>query len=178
MRRGRMTFKCLSFLLGVLVILCIFGYGLLSTDVVNNKKDEMLWDVSFKDLSIVEGSVDAIVPAEVSRTGTEVNYIANLINAGDFYAFEVDIVNNGEFDAKVASIFKDSLDYNQQKYLDYDVLYMDGELVNINDIIKAGNKKRIVVTVRYKDGVKISDLSSEISSINLSFSINFEQAGY
>ena len=116
MRRGRMTFKCLSFLLVVLVILCIFGYGLLSTDVVNNKKDEMLWDVSFKDLSIVEGSVDAIVPAEVSRTGTEVNYIANLINVDDYYKFEVDIVNNGEFDAKVASIFKDSLDYNQQKY--------------------------------------------------------------
>ena len=174
MRRGH-TFNFLSIFLVVLVILCIFGYSLLSTSLVNSKKDEMLWDVSFKDLSIVEGSVDAIVPAEVSRTGTEINYIANLINTDDFYAFEVDIVNEGEFDAKVSSIFKDSLNYNQQKYLDYDVLYMNGELVNTNDIIKAGKKRRIVVTVKYKDGVKLTDLSSDISSINLSFSINFEQ---
>ena len=175
MRRVHNTYNFLSIFLVVLVILCIFGYSLLSTSVVNNMEDEMLWDVSFKNLSVVDGSVDAIVPANISRTGTEINYIADLINIDDYYTFEVDIVNNGEFDAKIAGIFKDSLNYNQQKYLDYNVLYADGELVNINDVLKVGKSKRIVVSVKYKDGVKLSDLSSDISSINLSFSINFEQ---
>lgn len=168
--------RYLSMILVVFLVLIVFGYAFISTSVVNNKKDELVWHVTFKNISVVSGSVDAIIPATISSTGTEINYVVDLINSTDYYKFEVDVVNDGNIDAKVDSVFRDSLSYEQQKFIDYEITYIDGSVVNRNDILNVGESERVVVSVKYKDGVNLADLSADISSIDLSFSINYVEA--
>lgn len=171
--------KYIVILIFAFFFLNIMGYALISSSVKwqSEKYDsDAVWDVSFKNVIVDAGSVEAIVPATISDTGSEVNYIVDLINSSDYYAFEVDVVNNGNIDAKVDSIFKASLSNEQLNLMNYDITYLDGTFVSQNDVLKAGESQTLVVSVKYKDDVNLVELSTDIAAIELSFSINYVQA--
>lgn len=176
----KMSDKKYITLLVVAFFICnILGYALISSSVKweqEKSPEKFIWDVSFRDVRVIDGSVEALFPATISKTGNEVNYIADLINYGDYYAFEVDVFNDGNIDAKVDSIFKSSLSLEQQRVFDYEVKYEDGRLVSKNDMLKVGEIKTVIVSVKYKDDVSLVDLSTDIALVNLSFSINYVQA--
>lgn len=170
--------KYILLLIGAFFFLNIIGYALISSSVKwqSEKTSDTIWDVSFKNVIVAEGSVGAVVPATISATGSEVNYIVDLINSTDYYVFEVDVVNDGNIDAKVDNIFKASLTQEQLSFIDYNITYEDGSFVSQNDVLKAGESETVVVSVKYKNGINLADLSTDISAIDLSFSINYVQA--
>lgn len=170
--------KYILLLIGAFFFLNIIGYALISSSVKwqSEKTSDTIWDVSFKNVIVAEGSVEAVVPATISATGSEVNYIVDLINSTDYYVFEVDVVNDGNIDAKVDNIFKASLTQEQLSFIDYNITYEDGSFVSQNDVLKAGKSETVVVSVKYKNGINLADLSTDISAIDLSFSINYVQA--
>ena len=171
--------KYISVLLVSFVFLHVIGYAFLSSSIKWQKEEmnsQVLWDVSFKNLRVVDGSVDAVESASISETGDSVDYLVDLINDTDYYKFEVDVVNDGVIDAKIDTIVKSSLSLEQLNYFDYEVMYNDGSFVKDNDLLRAGESKTVVVSVKYKDGVNFLELTEELSSIDLSFSINYVQA--
>lgn len=172
------TKKYISILLVAFVFFNVMGYALISSSIKWQSapvEDLGVWDISFKNVEVEDGSVEAIVPAAINESGDAVNYIVDLINIDDYYSFKVDIVNDGDYDAKVDSIFKSSLTAEQQKFVDYNVIYENGSFVTQNDVLAAGESDTVIVSVKYKEGININELSLDLAEMDLSFSINYIQ---
>ncbi len=173
------TKKYITILVISFIFLNVLGYALISSSVKwqKEKADRIgVWDVSFKNIEVDKGSVDAVVPATISSNGDEISYIVDLINQDDYYKFQVDVVNDGTLDAKVDSIFKSSLSPEQQQLIDFDVTYTDGSFITKNDLLEDGQSKEVTVLVKYKDGIDLNKLSADLAEIDLKFSINYVQA--
>jgi len=127
----------------LLVILLLFisvGYAFVNTGL---KIDgiatifKQTWDVHFENVKVKRGSVTPIHEATINvEDTTQVSYEVHLENPGDFYEFEVDVVNNGTIDAMVTEIL--STNNNQPislpSYMKYSVTYEDGREIKPNHI--------------------------------------------
>ena len=188
--------KKLSFYLGILLVLLIgitLGSALLSSTlkvIGNSKINKNSWIIYFDDIDIAEDS--ALVDnsndnARIAKNGVadptkqNIEFTASLKNPGDFYEFTVWTVNDGSIDAEVESLEKSVLTEEQQKYLDFDVTYDDGTLIQNCDILyhkgsdKGPNKRLIKAVVKYKDGLKVEDYPTDGVTLNLYFKINYSQ---
>ena len=102
---------------------------------------------------------------------TGVSFTANLEKPGDTFEFTVDMVNKSNMDAKVDQVVMTELTEQQQRYLSYNVTYVDGNTITTNDVIKSGETKTLKITLDYKYDITADDLPTEDENIDLSFNI-------
>ena len=152
------------------------------TDTVSIKDDK--GNVVPTSNSNVTPNVAPSAPAE--NKVVSLTYDVNLINPGDVYEFEVDVVNAGRIDA-VIEMFTSTIKVgdgpeqlvsteNIPSYLDYSVQYKDGSAIQTNGVIDAGDSKKIVVHVGLKSSVTQEELSAlEGTTIALNLGMSYKQ---
>ena len=162
-----------------LALLIGVGYAALSVTLKINGQttiNKASWDIHMEDINVTTGSVTATTVPTLDTAKTTVSFSVTLTNPGDFYEFTVKEVNKGTIDAMVSTISKTGLTTTQAKYLDYTVTYDSGLELAKNQILKAGNSEYLRVKVAFKKDVTASDLPTSDSTLNLNFSLSYQQA--
>ena len=181
MRRRKNIKKIQAMIVIPLICLISIAYAYLSsniqingTAVIKNKK----WDVYFDNVEIYQGSVAAVVePTTDAQNTLTINYEVNLNVPGQYHKFDVDVVNNGDFDATLDSFTITELTAEQQKYLDYSVTYKDGTEIAVGDIVNSKNSKELTVNLEYKKDITVEDLQTEDQTLNLSIELIYVPSG-
>ena len=91
----------------VLVMLISVGYAFLSTQLSINGTATVKgnnWNIYFTNVQIKEGSVTATTaPTTEGTSTTTINWAVSMDTPGQFYEYNVDVVNGGTIDAMVAT---------------------------------------------------------------------------
>ena len=132
------------------------------------------WIIEFDNIKEVSGSVTPISPATIDSTKLNINFDILLKTPGEYYSFTADIVNSGSVDAKIYQIVETGLTARQRKFLKFEVKYADGTEIKPNDTLLHGEKKKIKVTVKFKDDdITAADLPTTRQVLNLSYKITY-----
>ncbi len=99
--------------------------------------------------------------------GANIDYSAELVKPGDYYELYFDVVNSTGYNVEIT----DCVYNNDDEYIDYDLVYENGNKINTGDIIKKGESIRVKYTVLYKEYIDKDDYTFDTS-----FSILYEQA--
>ena len=138
----------------------------------STKIKENSWIIYFDNVRKSTDSVESDYDATIVDYGkTKIEFNAHLEKPGDFYEFTVYTVNDGTIDAMVKSIEKAALTEEQQKYLDFEVTYDNGDPIRECDELNAGTRRRIKAVVKYKEGLDLNDYTKEDLDLDLYFII-------
>ena len=170
--KKRILYVSLFFLL----LLISIGYAYISTSLSINGNTTIAantWDIHFANLSIKEGSVIATTPAAIQTDTTNISYSVELASPGDFYEFEVDVVNAGTIPGKLSLANIQGISSAAEPYLERSIKYKNGNPVQVDDLLNPGASKRIVVRVGYKED--LNSLPEDDIELDLVFGINYSQ---
>ena len=161
-----------------------------SGNVVGRKSN---WDIHFENVSNITTTGTAKVlnnhePTINSNNPHQIDdYDVSLTSPNDSISFTFDIVNSGNYNAKITSIDIDtpecsSIDQasatNMCNNLTYTLTDINGASISVNDIVYAKDKLSLKVTLTFND---ISDASllptEDVSISNLGIEIDFVQEG-
>ena len=171
----------------VLVMLISVGYAALETllqisGTATLKKKT--WNVHFANVQVKTGSVQATTAPEVpegSTDTTSLTWAVNMDTPGQYYEFNVDVVNGGDLDAMVStatnSIITSTLTEAQRAYLDYTIKYENGAEVEQYDALPAGETRTITVKLLFKQDINPNVLpGTNQTGLTLSYNANYVQA--
>ncbi len=170
-----------SYLFRLLFLLCLglsIGYAFLNTtlniDGYLNVASSR-WDIHFENIEINDESIEAETEPTITDN-TSIAFSTILNNPGDFYEFNVDLVNDGTYDAKLDSIeITPTLTEEQQEYFNYLVEYTDDGEIQVNDALDAGTSKNIKIVVQYKENEDSSKYPGEDVEFNFTVTVNYIQ---
>lgn len=74
-------------------------------------------------------------------------------------------------DAKIYNIIEKGITSIQEKFLDYQITYVDGTEISIDDTLLAKQTKTINVLIKFKEDLNATDLPSIEQDLNLSYRI-------
>ena len=105
-------------LLLLALLLCIgVGYAALTTTLSINGTTNVAtnsWNIHFANLQVKDGSVTGNPDATLSGNSMSITYGGELAQPGDYYEFNVDVVNEGSLPGKVSIV---NLTGNNTEYL-------------------------------------------------------------
>lgn len=114
-----------------------------------------------------------VTPENPNPTGaviwTEGNtvYFKHVLTApGDVFTFNTTFKNNGTLNAKVSDVVKSNLNTTAQNFMTYTVTYANGNTINVNDTLAAGQSATFKVTVTYKAEVQVLPTPQQLAEIN------------
>lgn len=168
-------------LIVIIIILFIsIGFAYLSTTLnisgITNIKSNN-WNIYYDNIQYIRGQEFELVSPTTSGTNTtNISYTINLLEPGDVYKFNVDIVNGGTIDAMVKVVTDTALTEEQEKYASYFVTYSDGISVEDYQLLPHGETDTLSVMVAYKKDITEEELPSEDKSITIKFHLEYEQA--
>lgn len=144
------------------------------------------WSVHFDADSYQESTGDKFV-ASTSKTvnDTSVTFGATLAEPGQKFAFTVNVVNDGTFDAILKKITLSELTEEQSKYLKYSLVY-DNDTQNpytgVTDNLSTAllhdtgaNTHPVLVTVEYVQPTNSADLPEKAVEISLTAALDYVQ---
>ena len=132
--------------------------------------DNVDWKIQFENIVIKDGSINAVSPATISSSKTEVNYEVILNEPGDYYGFDVNVSNYGNVDAKIYNIVEKTISERQKQNLNYTVSYKDGTEIKVGDYLNAGETKTITVFIKFRDdNITAEDLPDTAQDLKLSY---------
>ena len=172
--------KKYSMILTFTFILMMFsiGYAVISTTLSVNGTSKMAnatWNVHFDNIQTKTGSVTPTTAPTISNN-TSVSFSARLENPGDFYEFNIDVVNGGSIDAMIESYtMTPTLTTDQQKYFNYSVTYSDGVALADNQLLEHGTIETLKVRFEYLTSNDINDYPEEDQTFNFNLSIDYVQ---
>lgn len=179
-RHIRRTSKKISIkLLFAVVIFIGIGYAYVNSSLNIVGSTSILksnWDVHFENLTTINGTLNDDESITLSDDKKSINFNVNLETIDDFYQIDVDIVNKGDIDAMLNEINFSELTDSQKEYLEFYATYNNGNTININDGLKAGEFDVITVTLKYKDGIDLAAISEETDYLDLTLTMNYGQA--
>ena len=180
-RRRRFARKRnLTYLLFLFILLSMgIGYAVLNTTLGIDGTSQLAnakWDIHFDNIQVKEGSVTPTSAATITDD-TTVSFSVTLENPGDFYEFNVDVVNAGTINAMIDTIsIQPVLTDAQQKYLDYIVTYSDGVSLGVNQRLDAGDSETLRIAFIYKEADDPDDYPDEDEDITMEVAITYSQA--
>ncbi len=142
------------------------------------------WSIHF-DESSLEVATDSVTDATLSviDDSTTVDFDVKLEKPGDSYAFTLDVINDGTFDAILDSISMTTLTEAQSKYLDfyveYDGVKYTGSTTNISQALShvtGANTHNVLVSVTYVQPTDSADLPAADTEVSLMVTLNYSQA--
>ena len=175
------TNSMVLFLFAFILLLGV-GYAYINTDVDvqgAGKVTSSKWDVHFDNVVVNENSFNSVegspLPSIVDNY--TITFNVGLDSPGDFYEFNVDVVNNGTIDAMINDIIiSPELTEEQAKLFKYDIKYSDGVDLEKNQLLRAGETKTLKVLFKYNELEGYLDYSVDNQSFDFSITINYVQA--
>ena len=170
--------KKYGLLIIVMLLLISVGYALINTTLKLNgssKIKKARWDIYFDKVEHESGVTST--ETKIDDKKTTVSFDIDLQKPGDYYQFNVDTVNDGTIDAIIDSTELTGLTNTTKEIIDYDVTYSDGSSVNKCDTLNSGDRKTLLVKVKYFDDVKEEELLENNENLKLKFKINYVQNG-
>lgn len=170
----------LCLIIGCLMLITVsYTVGTTVLEIVGfNATQDVSWDVRISNVntSIVgRASVDKM---DVSDTVIK-NFNVTFIEPGDSISMTFDIFNKGTLDAKLDYVnigkldctYKDGTDATEYcKNMYYVVEYLDGSDIKIGDSLKAGETRKVKVTLTYyENSAPLWDKVVYINNLNISF---------
>lgn len=176
------------------VLLMSVGFAALNTSLTIDGVSTVLassWDIHFANLNLsnVVGEATEVTPPTLSSTSIT-DFSVNLRNNKDSISYSVDVVNAGDYDAKISTItlanpvcsgngtnaINDAT--NVCRYFKYTLTYSNGTAVSLNDILSSGQTKQMILTLSYgSDDITADELAvSDVFINNLEINITFSQA--
>lgn len=162
----------------LIVIILSLGYGYLNTtlgiegnSIISSNK----WDIHFDNVKILDGSVIATKPATINKDLDTINFAVTFNNLGDYYDFTFNVVNGGTIDARLSELIKLGVSDEQEKYVNFNVTYANGEQINVDDKLAAGTSRNIRIRVDYKADIFEGEINAPDKVLDLSFRMNYVQ---
>ena len=141
--------------------------------------DAAKWGIKFQNLSepVKTGTANTSGTAKIEEAkSAEISNInVNLSTPGDKVVYTVDLVNEGTINAKIDKIEKTELTSEQQKYLTFKVTDKSGNEISEDDILSAGERRNLTITIEFIKDLTKEDLPTKASTISLSYKLNFVQ---
>ena len=162
-----------------LLLICLtVGYAAINsklningtTDISSNK-----WIIYFDNVVENETSIQAIKTATIEEDKTKMNFDIELTEPGEYYEFNVDVVNDGTIDAMIDQVIKDGMLPSHEEYLTFDVTYDDGTPLKRCDALNAESKRNLLVKVTFKEEVTEDQLPEVNQILDLGFEIDYIQ---
>ena len=165
-----------------LLISLTIGYAAINSKLNINgltNIDSNSWIIYFDNIKKQTGTniIEPTEEAEIKDLAkTKIEFAVDLKEPGEKYEFLVDIKNDGTINAVVDSVVKEGLTEANEKYLDFQVTYVNGGApIKECDRLLAKSKRQARVVVSFKEDVKQEDLPKENTETTLSFTINYVQ---
>ncbi len=137
---------------------------------------KIVFDVHFENVVESNGSIETFTPATIRENDkTNIDFGLKFIEPGQFYEFEVDIVNAGTLDAYLSSFGVAGLSDDVKKYLEFSYTYAEGSEIKVNDLLKAGGTDVIKVRIELKYDITFDDIKGASLPNNLTFNMNYAQ---
>lgn len=147
--------KYVKVMLVVLLAVIGLGYRAFASASGDLKKGIYYDNIDYTD-NVVFNKVD----------GANLDYSAELVKPGDSYELYFDVVNSTSYDVEITDCI-----YNEDdEYIDYDLVYENGDKINMGDIIKKGDSVRVKYRVLYKEYI-----TEDEYEFDTSFSILYQQ---
>lgn len=144
-----------AMLVGLLAIIGV-GYYNFNADARGDLRKGIYYDnIDYTD-NVTFNNVD----------GVNIDYSAQLNKPGDYYELYFDVVNSTGYNVEIT----DCIYNDDDEYIDYDLVYENGDKINTGDIIKKGESVRVKYKVLYKDYI-----IGDNYNLDTSFSILYEQ---
>ena len=140
--------------------------------------DAAKWGIKFQNLSepIIVGEASDAKTAKIEKDVSINDIKVTLSKPGDSVTYTVDLVNDGDINAKIENIEKTNLTEEQQKYITFTVKYKENDTeLKIGDILSKGQVKPLVIKIEYRKDLESSDLPKSAQGINLSYKLDFVQ---
>ena len=184
-RKLKYNRKANNILLFIFVMFLFMGVGYAYLNATlsitgTGKVTKTTWDVHFENIQPVTGSVSP-TSAPVISNDTTVSFSATLNEPGDFYSFDIDLVNAGTIDASIGSLdITPVLTSEQQEYFEYKIKYKgdSGLDVSEGDALSHGDTKTIEILFRYKELDNHDLYPDEDVVFNFVVSVNSMQASF
>lgn len=138
---------------------------------ISTKQSENL-DIKYENIKVLKEKNASI---KFIDNDTDIDFNTVLKIPGDYIEFTVDVVNYSSIDAKISEIEKSTLTEYEQRYLKYEVRYVDGSEIKEDQILKSNDKKTIKVRIEYKYDITEEDLPTSDTTLNLNFNIIFNE---
>ena len=157
------------------LILCIsIGFAVLTATLSMNASfsfTENSFNLYFSNINILNTST-VTSPTATITDDTTITYSGTFNKPGDYIEFSFYIINNGTIDGQINTI-NTGLTTEQAQYIDYNFKYaIDNSDVNINDIIAAGQARKVIAHFEYKEDI---DDFIDLSSLNVNLTMHFIQ---
>ena len=133
--------------------------------------DKPEWKIIFDNVVMDSGSIIPITSPTLDSKKTSVSYEVDLSAPGEYFAFDVDMVNKGTIDAKIYDIIEQGLTSRQKRYLDYTIKYKNGNNISRGDILLAGQRKTVNVWLKFKDDLTKEDLPNTDEILKLKYQV-------
>ena len=167
MRRG----KGYKYIYGILVVFIGIGFAYLTANLNINgigSFGSQSWDIHFDNVVVDNTSYNPVTPT-VSNDDLTITFASGLRIPGDYYKFNVDIVNDGSLDAMFDAV-NVTANGDFSDYIDYTITYQSGESLAQYDLLPANSTQTVTVNFFYKD-INVENLPTE--EIELSFTLEF-----
>ncbi len=168
---------------GLLLLIGIIGVGYAALSQVLNINGtanigRSSWNVHFDNVHVNEESVEAEEdPYTISNT-TTLNYETTLNVPGDFYEFNVDVVNTGSITAQLNSTTLSGAE--SYPFIVYTVKMLDGgSKVDVPTDLTLEQNDSVTLVVRVEYSRELADpslLNTSIGPLSLTYQMNFVQA--
>ena len=163
--------KSYKYIYGILVVFIGIGFAYLTANLNINgigSFGSQSWDIHFENVVVDNTSYNPVTPT-VSNDDLTITFASGLRIPGDYYRFNVDIVNDGSLDAMFDAI-NVTANGDFSNYIDYTITYQSGESLAKYDLLPANSTQTVTVNFFYKD-INLEDLPSE--QLELSFTLEF-----
>ena len=145
------------------------------------------WDIYFNNLSnaVTTGTANVVTPATISPKTKIGDYYVELASPGDSVTYTFDVVNDGDFDAKLTTLAKSNPTCTPSatlcNYLTYTLTYTSGgATVTENDTLLSGQTRNMTLRLMLRSDTPASALSNtELSVTGLGITLLYSQdSGY
>lgn len=140
--------------------------------------DAAKWGIKFQNLSepSIVGEASDAKTAKIEKDVSINDIKVTLSKPGDSVTYTVDLVNDGDINAKIENIEKTNLTEEQQKYITFTVKYKENDTeLKIGDILSKKEVKPLVIKIEYRKDLESNDLPKSAQGINLSYKLDFVQ---
>ena len=183
-RNKNIVFGMLALVVSVVAIgLAYAGFtGTLNVNGTGNVVSSK-WDIYFANLSnaVTTGTANVVTPATISPKTKIGDYYVELATPGDSVTYTFDVVNDGDFDAKLTSLTKTNPTCTPTatlcNYLTYTLTYTSGgATVAQNDTLLSGQTRNMTLKLMLRSDTPASALSNtELRVTGLGITLLYSQ---
>ena len=186
----KLVFGVLALLVGIIVISITYA-GFTQNLNINGTANVVAtsWNVHFANLvnGIRNGTANERTAPTIKSGNTTIgDYAVDFYTPGDSITYTFDVVNDGNYDAKIAILTKgtptcsgsdSTSNTNVCANLEYTLKYTsNSQNVAVNDTLAVGETKNMTLVLRYKSTISQNDLpTAEVTVSGLGITIQYSQ---